>query len=160
MVSKEIPKEDSKVASKKALKEAGKVEEEKVSPLSSPVTETIGVQTTVVHMNRSQDGHSVPALESFLQDLAPFQRLRLCFPWWERHAPPRIQRLILEGVEPQFQGDHLQFQVQKKSQEEMNMALGVMAEYMEAKAAKEVPLWGTRYLVPWFVIQKTEPQGG
>ena len=40
------------------------------------------------------------------------------------------------------------------------MALGVMAEYVEAKAAKEVPLWGTRYLVPWFVIQKTEPQGG
>jgi len=148
------------VDSKEASKEAGKVEEEKVSPLSSPVTETIGVPTTVVHMNRSQDGHSVPALESFLQDLAPFQRLRLCFPWWERHAPPRIQRLILEGVEPRFQGDHLQFKEQKKSQGEIDMALGVMAEYVETKAAKEVPLWGTRYLVPWFVIQKTEPQGG
>jgi hypothetical protein len=35
-----------------------------------------------------------------------------------------------------------------------------MAEYVEARAAKEVPFTGTRYLVPWFVIKKPEPQEG
>ena len=39
------------------------------------------------------------------------------------------------------------------------MALKVMMEYVEAKAAREIPLSGTGYLVPWFVIQKMEANG-
>ena len=48
---------------------------------------------------------------------------------------------------------------QQKGQEEIDLALKVMMEYVEAKAAKEIPMEGTKYLVPWFVIKKMEANG-
>ena len=35
-----------------------------------------------------------------LNELPPFQRLRICFQWWEKNSPPFVQKLILQGVEP------------------------------------------------------------
>ena len=62
-------------------------------------------------------------------------------------------------MEPTFQGRQLQLREQKKDPKDITLALEVMEEYVQAKAAKEVPLRGTKYLVPWFVIQKVEPSG-
>jgi len=35
-----------------------------------------------------------------------------------------------------------------------------MQEYIQAKAAKEVPWEGTKYMVPWFVIQEGDSDRG
>ena len=94
-----------------------------------------------------------------LQHLAPFNRLRACLHWWEKHAPHFFLKLIQEGVEPTFQGHHFQCRVQKKDEKDIKLALEVMQEYVQAKAASEVSLEGTKYLVSWFVIQKLEPSG-
>ena len=48
---------------------------------------------------------------------------------------------------------------EKKDQQDVNLALQVMEEYIQAKAAKEVPFQGTKYFIPSFVIQKVEPTG-
>ena len=92
-----------------------------------------------------------------LQNLAPFQRLEHCLGWWQENAPQFVLNLITQGVEPKYPQVNLPLKAQEKSQEEKQLALKVMMEYVEAKAAQEVPLEGTRYLVPWFVIQKWSP---
>ena len=94
-----------------------------------------------------------------LSHLSPFQRLRACFGWWQHHAPQYVLDLIKWGVEPTFQGNLLQVREQLKSAEDILLAQEVIQDYVQAKAAKEVSLQGTRYLVPWFVIQKVEPSG-
>ena len=74
-----------------------------------------------------------------LKDLAPFQRLRACLSWWERNAPPFVVSHIKEGVEPRFQGRDLQFKDQKKSPEEVELALGVLAFFCFASEVH--PSW-------------------
>jgi hypothetical protein len=151
---KDFRKEDFEVEEKL---EPGDQEKEKVFPPSfhSPVKTTQGVSS-------GQDGQCSIAREAEerFRGLAPFQRLRECLGWWSQHAPPRILKLICQGVEPQFQGDHLHLHEQRKSPEEIALASKVMADYVEAKATREVPPSETTYLVPWFVIRKAEPQGG
>lgn len=123
-------------------------------------TRTMAVSKTVMATKMVQVLAPSPWMGSDpLAHLAPFQRLRVCLPWWQKHAPQFVLNLIREGVEPQFQGTHLHLRPQKKDNREVELALEVMQEYVEAKAAKEVPFQGTRYLVPWFVIQKVEPDG-
>ena len=99
---------------------------------------------------------SLEMLPDLLSHLPPFNRLRACLHWWEKHAPPFVLSLIKMGVEPNFQGKDLKPTSQKKDIEEIKLAEEVMKEYVEAKAAKEVTLQGLRYLVPWFVIEKIE----
>ena len=91
-----------------------------------------------------------------LEGLAPFQRLQASLPWWQKHAPQFVLQLIQRGVEPNFQGQHLQLKHQTKSAQEVALAMEVMTEYVQVGAAKEVSLVGTQYLVPWFVITKKE----
>ena len=47
----------------------------------------------------------------------------------------------------------------KSPPEETKLALEVLQEYMEAGAAQLVPWEGTKYLVPWFVIEKKDESG-
>ena len=62
-------------------------------------------------------------------------------------------------MEPTSQERHLHLREQKKDPKDINLALEIMTEYVQAKAGKEVPLQGTKYWVPWFVIPKVEPNG-
>ena len=122
-------------------------------------------RTTVVNSETDhviQPAHlsvQCPTQTDPLGHLPPFQRLRACFSWWKKHAAPFVCNLIKKGVEPNFKGHQLQIREQKKSEEEVLLAQEVMKDYVEAKAAKEVNPQGTKYLVPWFVIQKMEPSG-
>ena len=69
-----------------------------------------------------------------------------------------VLELILGGVEPQF--PQLTFPLVPRgapNKEQMNAALEVMEEYIKIQAARELPvteLKSTKYLVPWFVIEK------
>jgi hypothetical protein len=49
--------------------------------------------------------------------------------------------------------------MEKKPPEQEKLALEVILDYVKVGAAKEVELRGTRYLVPWFVIQKVDEAG-
>ena len=94
-----------------------------------------------------------------LQGLSPFNRLRQCLDWWRAHAPQFVLDLITQGVEPNFRGTGLRLHQQQKSEQEVALALEVIQDYISVGAAREVSPQGTRYLVPWFVIQKVEPSG-
>jgi len=94
-----------------------------------------------------------------LSSLAPFDRLRKCMGWWEKYAPQFVLNLISFGVEKRFPKIELPLVDQQKSREEKDLAMRVMSEYVEAKAAKEIPMAGTKYLVLWFVIRKMEANG-
>ena len=143
MVGKAEPHGGEKVA-----KEAGKVCQN--APLQSVVKKTnLQVNVTkkeVIATNplamEATMGYCSQESDS-LEDLAPLQRLKARFQWWKENAPAFLQHLILQGVELKFQGQHLKFREQKKSQEDINLALQVMQDYVEAKAAVQVPLPGT-----------------
>ena len=84
------------------------------------------------------------------------RRLGMCLHWRQRHANQFVIDLITKGVEPQFHGHHLILCRQKESEADIRLATSIMEEYVSLGAAREVPLEGTEYLVPWFVISKTE----
>lgn len=145
-----------------------KVDEAKVSPLC-PVMVTpegtakeadnaLAKEASAAGMAQTEAPEEESAVPDPLGNLAPFNRLRAKLDWWERHAPQFVLQLITQGVEPNFLGDHLVilFKRQKKSGEEIEKALEVMEEYVKLGAAKEVSWENTRYLVPWFLVTKTE----
>jgi hypothetical protein len=68
-----------------------------------------------------------------------------------------VLNLINQGVKPKYQQVNLPWKVQEKIPEKNQLVFKVMMEYVESKAAQEVPLERTRYLEPWFVIQKWSP---
>ncbi len=132
-------------------REAKEREEAKVFPLPPcPVMATqLGLKAKVANMAHGEQPPADPSCSpGSLDTLAPFQRLQACLPWWQKHATPFVVKLIQEGVEPNFQGNHLHFKRQKKSAEEVQLALEVMSEYVQVGAATEVSLSDTPYLVP------------
>ena len=95
------------------------------------------------------------------QEIPPFLRLRSAdaWAWWEQHASPEILQLLAEGVEPNFCCPLLPVMPQGRSVSDQEAALQIMAEYIQQGAAKEVSMQGTSYLVPWFVLKKSELGG-
>jgi hypothetical protein len=95
--------------------------------------------------------------------IPPFLRVRQHISWWRQHASMEVLELILGGVEPQF--PQLTFPLVPRgapNKEQMNAALEVMEEYIKIQAARELPvteLKSTKYLVPWFVIEKHSSEG-
>ena len=124
----------------------GKAREKVFIPPPSPVRTTPEGETTTVPLAHEElsakpscclsDVQLSTSLLCSLEGLAPFQRLQACLPWWQKHAPPFVIQLIQAGVEPFFKGDHLQFRQHKKSEQEIRLALEVMAEYVKVGAAK------------------------
>jgi hypothetical protein len=90
--------------------------------------------------------------------IPPFLRVRQHSGWLRKHASMEVLDLILGGLEPQF--PQLSFPLVPRgalSNEQMSAALGVMEDYINIQAARELPvteLHSTKYLVPWFVIEK------
>jgi hypothetical protein len=126
--------------------------------MEAPKTQSVAKEA----LNQAKEATTPTVLETealHLRGLSPFLRLRQCLDWWKAHAPQFVLDLISQGVEPQFRGRGLQLREQKKSEEEVALALEVIQDYISVGAAKEVTLQGTKYLVPWFVIQKVEPSG-
>jgi hypothetical protein len=109
--------------------------------------------------SQAMETQQVESNPDLLSSLPPFQRLRMCISWWEKYAPQFVLNLISKGVEPMFPKINLPRKEQKKSKEENELATKVMMEYVEAKAAREIQMAGTKYLVPWFVIRKMEANG-
>ena len=54
---------------------------------------------------------------------------------------------------------HLQLRPCLRSCADQTAALQVLEEYKEVGAVEEVSLQGTQFLVPWFVIKKSEGEG-
>ena len=120
----------------------------KVFPPPGPVNAT--------QMGEAKVANITANVANPLANVAQPNRLRACLPWWQKHAPQFVINLICKGVEPHFQGEHLNFRQQKKSEADIKLAMEVMEEYVKLGAAKEVDLENSKYLVPWFVITKTE----
>ena len=66
---------------------------------------------------------------------APFNQVRSCLQWWQKHAPKSVINLILQGVEPHFLFPHLEWSIVPKTLEEHSQALSVMEEYVRVRAA-------------------------
>ena len=90
---------------------------------------------------------------------APFQQVLDSLNWWVAHAPPQIVLLLQKGVEYDFPCPQLPIRPCQRSAKDVQLATKVMEEYVQLGAAKEVPWAGTKYLVPWFFIQRTDPLG-
>jgi hypothetical protein len=152
-----ISKEEKEAKDGKALAAEEKVHPLPPSPSQSPVKETVKGTATAATSIAMAAQEQVQALRvDPLQNLASFQKLRACLPWWEKYAPRFVVQLIKQGVEPTFQGHHLTVREQQKSAQECDLGMEVMKEYLQIGAAREVSSKDTKYLVPWFVITKQE----
>ena len=86
-------------------------------------------------------------------------RLRQHLRWWRMHkAGQDILNLILAGVCPDWPEPKIDFSLCHRDSQMVQEALAVMADYVEVGAAHRVPLAGTRFLIPWFLLKK--PEGG
>ena len=89
-----------------------------------------------------------------------FQRLRQRMKWWRRHALTRVLALIKYGVPCQWSPLHppsLQLRPSHRSCADQTAALQVLKEYTEVGAVDKVSHRApTQFLVPWFVIRKSD----
>ena len=75
--------------------------------------------------------------------------------WRAMGAPGDVLQLLQEGVLPDLPlPERLSCVERKKSPEDVFLAEQVLQEYLAVGAVKEVPMAGSKHLVPWFVIQK------
>ena len=107
---------------------------------------------------------------------SPFQRLRNCLTWWQRHgASSDLLETIRSGiqvsraVQAALRGLHPTFI--HKTPAEITGAEEVLTDYMRCGAVQVMPLPpgqpldafcrenGIDHLVPWFIITKQEPTG-
>ena len=85
-----------------------------------------------------------------------FQRLRDNLSWWVKaHATQEVLALIREGVPilHPIRGN-LSTRPCVRSQEETNLAMETVQEYLEVGALREIHRSQAKHLIPWFVIQK------
>ena len=71
---------------------------------------------------------------------------------------PHVLHVLKFGVESGFKGD-LRIKDVRKTPEEEDLAMKVMEEYVQVGAAKLLPPEGTKFLVPWFVVEKVDEKG-
>ena len=97
---------------------------------------------------------------------SPFLRLRECLSWWRMHATKEVCSLIQEGVEPLFPALSLNILPRgAPTLEQQQAALTVVQEYVSVGAATEVDIaelkdsTKTKFLVPWFIIEKASQSG-
>ena len=78
--------------------------------------------------------------------------------WWQKHGTVEARSLITKGVTWQQQCPPalLSRNCKQKTQGEVGQALELIREYQQLGAVKEVPWEGTKHLVPWFVVEKTD----
>ena len=82
-------------------------------------------------------------------------RLRMEFPWWKQHASWEVCNLIAQGL----QADRplpvtLSCHPCVRSQEDTQLALEVLKEYVEVGAVTVIHESMARHLIPWFLIKK------
>jgi hypothetical protein len=88
---------------------------------------------------------------------APIQHLQDNLKWWRQHASPTVFQLIQNGVQPQFPLPPLLSRCpQKKTLLDIQRASSILEEYQKVGAVKKVSADGTKHLIPWFIISKTE----
>ena len=136
-----------------------------------------GVLTGLFHAHQSlAEVHSQPVLCPSEDCLPPLERLiadreivwsdtplhlrlRKCLPWWQANAPPRIVRLIQEGIKPQWQKPPF-LSIQGRQGENLDQARKILGDYARSGAVQKVDAVGTKHLLPWFLISKPEEGGG
>jgi len=79
-------------------------------------------------------------------------------PWWQSSTnDPQVLHLITHGVTAAY---HLPSSLSKhpcvRNQEETQMALETIQEYLEVGAIKEILPHQAKHLIPWFLIKKGE----
>ena len=76
--------------------------------------------------------------------------------WWKRRAPTKVLDLITHGVLPNWPEPDLNFFPCHRASSEVAAARLLMEEYIKIGAAQVVTSQDcpTRYLIPWFLIQK------
>ena len=79
--------------------------------------------------------------------------------WLAMGAPAEVRQLILHGVGQEWPEPALTLTHQQHTQEQAVACMSVIQEYIEAGALREVSLAEAKFLVPWFLIEKQDPQG-
>jgi hypothetical protein len=87
-----------------------------------------------------------------------YARLQRRFQWWRRNTQdPSVLHLITHGVTAAYPLPcNLSMQPCFRNQEETQMALESIQEYLDVGALKEISLQQAKHLIPWFVIKKGE----
>ena len=88
--------------------------------------------------------------------------VRVCLPWWQRHAQPSVVRIIERGVEPNWLRPPALRNPDRHvhTPQELQMTRALMNdEYMPVGAVIKLKSH-TGYTVPWFLIVKDDGLGG
>ena len=88
---------------------------------------------------------------------APFLFPRSKLTWWEKNATAKAADLIRNGVQPGWlTPPDLPIYPTLRDQHQNHLANDIIKEYLDLGAVKKVPFQGTKFLVPWFVIEKQD----
>ena len=85
-----------------------------------------------------------------------YLRLLRAWPWWQKHAPPHILRLIGQGVPCPDLPPFLSMKEQIKGKSEILLGTSILEDYQKVGAVKLVDKKDARHLVPWFIISKLD----
>ena len=131
----------------RALVDSGAVSKGKVGVMAMAVTEE---KEEVWHLPKIKTT-TVPS----------FHRLRSHLSWWEANgASQDVLKWIRQGVTVDYPlPSSLSLRQQNATPEQIDLAQQVLQEYKEAGAVRPVTWAGTRHLITWFVLKKTEGQG-
>ena len=78
--------------------------------------------------------------ESQMQGVSAPERLEMHFPFWEKHAPPEIQKLIWEGVTNDFPlPEKLSLAPRGKTPEEVSLAETILEDYQQVGTVRNFP---------------------
>ena len=87
-----------------------------------------------------------------------YVRLQQRMPWWRQNTQdPSVLHLITYGVTSAYPMPNcLSMPSCVRNQQETQLVMETIQEYLEVGAIKEIPLHQAKHLIPWFVIKKGE----
>ena len=86
--------------------------------------------------------------------------LRSAMTWWkEQGASKEVLDIISQGVACEWPCPRLQIRQRTYSKEDQLLAKKVLEKYLGVGAVKKLSWSQVKFLIPWFVIKKTEDSG-
>ena len=93
-------------------------------------------------------------------ELNPFLSVRSKIQWWIQHqAPQQVLSWIQQGVAANWPCPELNIIPHKRSSFQDQLAKEILAEYLDIGAVQKVSPTTSKFLVPWFVLEKKEKEG-
>ena len=131
----------------------------KISPKGVEKVEEVATVTTAISPPLPKEHPRVSTVHA-LHSLAVPYRLPACLSWWRSNAPNRLVNILMCGGFPHLKLPSFVVGAQViHNLDELEYAKEVIAEYLDIGAVSPCKATELRFLVPWFVLSKLEPNG-